>query len=154
MLKLNYIRCQSEPSEWETHVDDNHSQSSLVNSEGEQEASCDNVSTMRQELKALDRDENQVALILYLYFNIISRQEHVCRIICHDLQLRKVDHFEIKNGHYKILLSYHGYVLQRFTGNVGPTSNIVISHGFNYIKISKEFPNMDVQVASGFVLNA
>ncbi|KAB2634448.1 hypothetical protein D8674_041648 [Pyrus ussuriensis x Pyrus communis] len=37
MLKLNYIRCQSEPSEWQTHVDDSHHQSSLVNSEGEQE---------------------------------------------------------------------------------------------------------------------
>ncbi|XP_048434241.1 uncharacterized protein LOC125474482 isoform X1 [Pyrus x bretschneideri] len=169
MLKLNYICCLSEPSERETHVDDSHRQSSLVNSEGEQEASCDNVSTMRQELKALDRDVKSLSNFFHSHCKLkgepscadtISLVQHhlktrtCCRIICHDLQLRKVDHFEIKNGHYKILLSYHGYLLQRFTGTVGPASNIVISHSFNYIKITKEFPNMDVQVAFGFVLNA
>ncbi|TQD75925.1 hypothetical protein C1H46_038556 [Malus baccata] len=169
MLKLNYIHCQSEPSERETHVDDSHRQYSLVNSEGEQEASCDNVSTMRQELKALDRDVKSLSNFFHSHCKLkgepgcadtISLVQHhlktrtCCRIICHDLQLWKVDHFEIKNGHYKILLSYHGYVLQRFTGTGGPASNIVISHSFNYIKITKEFPNMDVQVAFGFVLNA
>ncbi|XP_048435238.1 uncharacterized protein LOC103951819 isoform X2 [Pyrus x bretschneideri] len=169
MLKLNYIRCQSEPSEWQTHVDDSHHQSSLVNSEGEQEASDDNVSTMRQELKALDRDVKKLSNFFHIHCKLkgepscadaISLVQHqlktraCCRIICHDLQLWNIDHFEIKNGHYNILLSYHGYVLQRFMGTVGPTSNIAISHNMNDIKITKEFPNMDVQVAFGFVLNA
>ncbi|XP_021812561.1 uncharacterized protein LOC110755634 [Prunus avium] len=168
MLKLSYTQCQSEPGKQETHVNDSHRQSSLVSSEGEQEGSCNNVSTMRQEIKALDRQIKSLINFFHTYIKLkgepscadtISLVNHhletrtCCRFIHQHLQQWNVDHFEVKNGHYNIHLSYHGYINQRFMGTVGPASNIVLSNKLNDVKIRKNFPNMDAQVAFAFVLN-
>ncbi|CAB4305025.1 unnamed protein product [Prunus armeniaca] len=169
MLKLSYTQCQSKPGKQETHVDGSHRQSSLVSSEGEQEGSCNNVSTMRREIKALDRQIKSLINFFHTHIKLkgepscadtIALVNHhletrtCCRFIHQDLQLWNVDHFEVKNGHYNIHLSYHGYINQRFMGTVGPASNIVLSNKLNDVKIRKNFPNMDAQVAFAFVLNS
>ncbi|PRQ52444.1 hypothetical protein RchiOBHm_Chr2g0155571 [Rosa chinensis] len=167
MLKLNFIQCQSEAGKGETLVDE--SRSCLVNHVGEQEASCDNVSTMRQELRASDEKIKSLSKFFHShikfkgepsYANTIALvHDHLktrtfCRLIRQELQSWDVDEFEIKNGHYNIILSYHGYIIQRFSGNMGPTSCIVISKKLNNVKIMKAFPNIDALVAFDFVLDA
>ncbi|KAK0590950.1 hypothetical protein LWI29_033533 [Acer saccharum] len=55
ILKLNYVRHLSGPAERDTHVDDNHHDSSLVNVEGKNEVAIDKVTSMRQVVETLDR---------------------------------------------------------------------------------------------------
>ncbi|XP_050380826.1 uncharacterized protein LOC126798048 [Argentina anserina] len=165
MLKLNFTQCQSEAGKQETLVDERRS--CLVNHVGE--APQDDVSAMRHESKALDGEIKSLSNFFHSrmklkgepsYGDTLSLvHDHLktrtfCRLLRRELQLWDVSEFEINNGHYNILLSYHGYISQRFSVNVGPTLRVVISKKLDNVKIMKAFPNIYALVAFDFVLDA
>uniref|UniRef100_A0A2N9EIX7 Knl1 C-terminal RWD domain-containing protein n=1 Tax=Fagus sylvatica TaxID=28930 RepID=A0A2N9EIX7_FAGSY len=179
MLKLK-IEHQSECGAGDAQVDNINQ--SLVNSYSEgiqkgpdkahvvqHQVSCDKVTTMRQELEALDRKIKSLSKCFHSNCRMKGEpscgdtislvDDHLkkrmyCRFIRQDLQLWEVDHFESRNGHYNILLNYQGYISQRFTVNAGPVSSIIISNKLNDVNILKNFPNMDACTAFAFVLSA
>lgn len=150
-------------------VDNNHRQS--VNFEGteEEEVSGDKVTALRQ---VLDDSERKVMSLCKSFLNSSKKQGQTnsadtilfvsdqlkkkacCRFIRLDMQLWDVDNLESANDHHNIVLNYLGFIIQRFTINVGPVSRIVISNKPNDVNFSKSFPNMDVCTAFAFVLNA
>nr|XP_048327978.1 uncharacterized protein LOC107416792 isoform X1 [Ziziphus jujuba var. spinosa] len=162
-LQLNYIQQKSESGRKGTPL-----QSHSVNFEGENQVVCNNISTMKKEIKVLDAKIKSLSNFFHSYCKLKGEpsstntvtlaQDHVktrtCgRLLRQDLQLWKVDDFKSRNGHYTILLNYQGYLSQRFTLKFGPASNIVVSNELNVINIVKNFPNMDAPVAFAFVLN-
>ncbi|KAI8552217.1 hypothetical protein RHMOL_Rhmol06G0249000 [Rhododendron molle] len=155
MLKLKFLPRLSVPCTRDAcveSVDNNHHQS--VNFEGtqEEEVSGNKVTALRQ---VLDDSERKVMSLCKSFLNSSKKQEQTnsadtilfvsdqlkkkacCRFMRLDMQLWDVDNLETANDHHNIVLNYLGFIIQRFTINVGPVSRIVISNKPNDVNISK-----------------
>ncbi|KAK3184576.1 hypothetical protein Dsin_031862 [Dipteronia sinensis] len=167
ILKLNYVRHLSGPGERNTHVDDNHHDSSLVNVEGKHEVAVDKVTSMRQVVETLDRKiKNIVKSRTYGKMKgepscaetIVALNDHLkkkmlCRSIRQDLQLWEIDDLERRNGHHNLILNYCGFICQRFA-IIGDSALSITSSKVNESNITKNFPNMDACTAFSFVFAA
>ncbi|KAK1568340.1 hypothetical protein Q3G72_023333 [Acer saccharum] len=167
ILKLNYVRHLSGPAERDTHVDDNHHDSSLVNVEGKNEVAIDKVTSMRQVVETLDRKiKNIVKSRTYgkmkgepscaetiAALNDHLKKKMLCRSIRQDLQLWEIDDLERRNGHHNLILNYCGFICQRFA-IIGDSALSIISSKVNESNITKNFPNMDACTAFSFVFAA
>ncbi|GAV68436.1 hypothetical protein CFOL_v3_11939 [Cephalotus follicularis] len=158
----------SVPGERDARVNDNPHASDLVKIKGNNEVANDKVTTMRHEFEALERKIKNLTKSFHSYCKmkgepncadtIVLLKDHLkqrtcCRFICRYLQFWEVDDLERGNGHYNVVLDYHGFICQRFTINSGPVSSICISIRLNDINVRKNFPNMAACTAFAFVFH-
>ncbi|XP_059661289.1 uncharacterized protein LOC132307513 isoform X2 [Cornus florida] len=168
-LKLHYLPLLSVPSSARNaQVNGSHLQSVSVDFRGTEEAALDRITAMKLVFEASDRKisnliksfqtcckmkgEPNCAETIELVNDHLKKRA-CCRSLRLDLQLWEVDNLESWNCHHNIVLSYLGFIIQRFTINVGPVSSIVISNKLNNVKILEIFPNLDACTAFAFVFN-
>ncbi|XP_061337135.1 uncharacterized protein LOC133284162 [Gastrolobium bilobum] len=167
-MKLNFIPCSSKSGAIDTHVDDSYIRNNLFNSQGKCQVSGKKVMEMRQELETLDGKAKSSSEFLYSYCKMVGDrsfsdtiksvadylQKRMSRqFIFQNLKLWDIDDFEHKDGCYRVLLNYCGYIIQRFTVNAG-LSSVRISNNLNDVNIVKTFPEMDAFSAFEFVFNS
>ncbi|KAE9605148.1 hypothetical protein Lal_00043315 [Lupinus albus] len=167
MLKLNFISSSHTSGAMDTQDSDNNIHTSLLNSKGKCQVSCEKVTRMRQELETLDSEAKSLNEFFHSYCKIAGDQSCAdtiksvhdylqkrmsCKFIFKNLKLWDIEDFERENGCFKVLLNYCSYVFQRFTINAGQPS-IMVSNNLNDVNIVKTFPNMDALSAFVFVLN-
>lgn len=130
---------------------------------------CDEVTAMRQELEASEREVKELAKLVQTYCNIKEEENrgHIIesandhlrrklryRLIRQEFQLWDVDDLEFGNAHRSLVLNYHGLLCQRLIVNGSPISSICVTNKLNNTNILKKYPNMDALTAFTFVINA
>ncbi|KAF7827187.1 uncharacterized protein G2W53_018351 [Senna tora] len=166
MWKLNCISRSSKIVAIET-PSKSHIYSGQINNEGKHQVTCNKMRAMMQELETLlceakslnkflhsccklEGDQSCSDTITLVNYYLKKKMSYKC--IVQNLQMWEIDNFEHKDGCYKVLLNYCGYIIQRFIVNTGSRS-IVISNKLNDQNIVKTFPGMDALAAFIFVLN-